>query len=336
MAEYDHLPEAIRAFAVSVLGDDYFPSDALEELRDARLLEPSFSISPHIIKRVGTREVQMSDNIVIWDLSRPLHELGRMPQGPLMWSWAQQCQDITVLALGAQDLIQGTWSKDFVLRDRTFWENMFKRIAEQMVEIKSTYYARVGRQNELEKWTLNHRFAFYPLPWLPDHVIEAGGHISAEDYKECKRVQWNQFRKKGVNSVLRREHNILLLKPNPSDPELEDGCVPPSVKREYVKHLLGLVTGEYCARCGESRINNGVWGQAVFRSLQEDQACALQTLPQEMWDLIFSKLTLFDLYRTKLACRAFYKVCRGSLFFTCAEINDTAHDAFRHAVQGPN
>ena len=325
--DYAHLPEVFNCFSMTLLADNTLSPPVLKEYRDSRNWDPEYyTLAPHVFCERGARQYHMSQEIFIWDLSRPKLALGQVLQVPLMWSWAEQVQSITILGLGSQDLVRGIWSVEKVLREPNFWVDQLKRVTREMDAYKCRFATRTGRLEEFHEWHRRHTYLAYPLPEIPPAEIEKEGKISEADYFLVKRRQHKSFDKPGIQAELRR-HNIHLLRPSILKPEFEDGRLAGESATSYVAPIFEFVRKWFCARCREPRLHNGTWQNCTRFLLPSQNLCkrarkkarkakvlkfrVLDEVPEEIWEMIFTYLSIFDIGVLRMVCKTFYRLCHS-------------------------
>ena len=347
---FEHVPEFFRCFSVTLLADNTLSPPVFKSYRDTKAWDPEYyTLEPHVFCQTGAREVHMSNQMFIWNLSKPNLALGQLPQMPIMWSWAGQYQDITVLGLGAQDLVRGIWGVEEVMREPDFWLNQLKRVTEEMVDYRHRFATRLGRLDEFNKWCRSHTFFVYPLPEIPPAEIEKYGRISTEDYFAVKREQHRNFDRAGVQAELKR-NNIHLLGPDIHNPRFEDGRLADEFADEYVAPIFEKIRFWFCARCREPRLHNGSWQKAgtfllpgqdppkrakkkkLARKGKVPESHILNRVEYDVWLEILSYLTLFDIGSLRRTCKAFYRLCHDPIVRKCEGVLDIEAESIKLRV----
>lgn len=320
MAEgYGHLDEPFDCFGITVLGDNSLSKEVFEAVRHPKGWDPEYhSMEPHVFCQTGRRQVHMNDLLWIWNLSGSKRALGQLLYESGVRNWATQNQQVTVLGLGAQDLIKGVYNKEVVEGNEMFWENEIIRITQQMVEIKRQHYEKHGRQLVYDKWVFKHIFVVYPLPGLPASQVEVCGKITHEEYSSIRRKQARRWHQRGALSKL-RQNNIYVVRPGISNPTFRDGRLDLPFREAYVKPIFECVRERFCAFCKEPHVYNRRWINSAFRPAQ-GQFNMWNRLEEDVWRKILNYLSLFDIWTCRLTSLAFYRMthtllneCEGPL-----------------------
>ena len=321
MAEGFEYQEVFYCFGISVLADNSLTEAVWQEHRDALMWEKEFhTISPHALCQVGNRGYHMDDRVWVNNMSAPKMCLEQLPDLPKAQAWYDQYQTVTVLGLGAQDMIKGVHGYEDVLSQRDFWEDKLIRITREMVDRKRQRARIYGRMEKFQLWLSRHKFLVYPLPALPASEIEACGKITVDQYNLVKRRQNRRFDLRGVQAKFRHE-GIYLMSPNISYPTFVDGHLHGNNAKTYVQGIFDFVVEKFCARCVKPLLNKGEWQghRSVFCSTLglERDLMLWRIEANGIWERVIGHLSIFDIGNLRQVNLAFYRLCHWQLDGKC-------------------
>ena len=305
--------EVFHTFAITVLGDNTLSKPVWDHYRDLMEWKTDyFTIAPHVLCQTGKRQVFMGQQMYIWNLSGSRRSLEQLPYESAVSRWESQCQDVTVLGLGAQDLIRGIYGMEQVYSSVDFWEDKFTSIVQAMTERKRQMAQNCGWQQQFARWRWYHKWVIFVLPALPAEIIESCGKISEADYFQIRRDQIDRFRNSRVKARL-RELNIFSLSPNISKPEFEDGRLKAAWAQSYVQPVITFVQEHFCSRCKKPTLKFTAWHRSVFCNTEGEVDPVLNALegPDNAWECVISMLSVFDTGILKQVCKAFYRLCHS-------------------------
>ena len=293
-----------RALTITVLGDELLAGDAFDSWKDPnerRVEKEIHLIAPHVVIKTDRMGHHPMDTAWIYNVSRGRLSLEKLLCRQFIGSWLDQWQDMTVLQLGAQDLIQGLLSKEIALKDPKVWERAIKTTTQRMVELKEARFNETGR-HDFQDWFQGHTFAVYVLPDLSGRNFDET-FLSNIEYFHIRRANVKMWRRNRDAHF----YGIKILKPALEHPEFEDGHYASPFQEKYIEPVLRLVGELYCTRCRTPLLAKDRWEDCVL-SPDQGQPTALHYLPILCWGKIFSLLGVIDTWACKLTCLGLYRI----------------------------
>ena len=307
----------------SIIGDNLLVAEDLESLKDENCEGFDwFTMRPHCRIRLQGEAYGLDESMYMRNFSKPgatLQELGELEIGST-WvrGWLTEWQLITILQVGAEDLLRGRRiTKETFQENPKLILNMVRKAILNLVAIKSEHLQKLA-PGKLEFWKLKHHFGIYTLPNLKNYPFD-GTKWTFDEYLKVSRRQ-NSYLKRSKD----KEHlKYSVLSPEISNPSFSNrkrGDFPgfPYMKLEenfmkpFVEPILRLVGKRFCSRCREPTLPKSLWVDKPVTP-SNGQYSTIHCLPQEVWEEIFRKLTVFDVWSMKETCKGLYRIHHESL-----------------------
>ena len=313
----------LEVLGIGLFGDNFLVAEDLEFMKDEENYPGFdwFSMRPHCRIRLSGEAYGLDEAMYISNFSKPgatLRDLGELGESDTRISgWLKEMQSITILQVGAEDLLRGLINKKEFQEDNKLILKMVRKAIHNLVDIKSKYLQRVAPE-KLEFWKLKHHFGIYTLPNLKNYPFD-GTKWTFDEYLKVSRRQ-NSYLKRSKD----KEHlKYSVLSPEISNPSFSNrkrGDFPgfPYMKLEenfmkpFVEPILRLVGKRFCSRCREPTLPKSLWVDKPVTP-SNGQYSTIHCLPQEVWEEIFRKLTVFDVWSMKETCKGLYRIHHESL-----------------------
>ena len=314
----------LPSLGVSIIGDNFLVAEDFESLKDENCEGFDWlSMRPHCRIRLQGEIYGLDESFYMRNFSKPgltLQELGELVTSA-KWDlncWLTEWQLITILQVGAEDLLRGQRITKETFQDNPkLILNMVRKAILNLVAIKSEYLQKLAPE-KVEFWKHNHHFGIYLLPNLKNYPFD-GTRWTFDEYTEVRRKQNNSLK----NSKDQKHLKYTVLRPNISNPSFSNRKnmgfpgfpymkLEKNFMKPFVDPILRLVAQKFCSRCKEPTLQKNLWEKATV-SPANGQYSSVHRIPDEIWNVILKKLTPFDVWCMKETCKGLYRIHHQSL-----------------------
>ena len=170
----------LQSLGIIIIGDNFLVAEDFESLKDEHCQGKFdwFSMRPHCRIRPYMGSYGLDESMYMRNYSQPgltLQELGELEisnTGKLLRGWLTEMQLITILQVGAEDVLRGKRiSKETFQEDHNLILRMVRNAINNLNALKSDHLEKV-RPEKLEFWKRNHHFGIYTLPNLKNYPFD--------------------------------------------------------------------------------------------------------------------------------------------------------------------